>query len=129
MTDEIQPRARLVYIAGAYEGGNIIDTQANMRRGHALALAALNAGYAVYDPWLDFTWGLLAPVARRDYQENSMTFLSRCDALLVAPQSENSEGTKAEVAYALTHGVPVFHDFDALVKAMPPWGGEVSDGA
>jgi len=50
-----------VYIAGPYSckttDGNVIEILSNMRRGLAISIQVMQAGHAVFSPWLDFTLG------------------------------------------------------------------------
>lgn len=100
-----------IYVAGAYSADNVIDLQANMRRGIALSLRVLLEGYAPFCPWLDFEFGLFAEVTLAEYYEYSLAWLEVSDAMLVMRQGlETSHGTQAEMRFARERGIPVFYD-------------------
>jgi len=104
-----------VYVAGAYSADNVIDVQANMRRGLRLSVLVLEANMAPFAPWLDFVLGLLSPVSLNQYYDYSMAWLEAADAVLVVPENaEQSKGTQAEISRALEIGIPVFWNVSEL---------------
>jgi len=107
-----------VFISGAYSAQNVIDVQANMRRGLRLCLDVLKAGHAPWGPWLDFTYGLLGSVTLEEYYDLSLAWLEAADAVLVQPVGEStSVGTKLEVARARALGIPVFWSLENLLES------------
>lgn len=103
-----------VYVAGAYSSDKITDMLGNMRRGIALSVKVLQAGYAPFCPWLDFQFGLLAEIPLDTYYEYSMTWLRASDAVLLVPGWEGSVGVKAEMEEAKRLGIPVFWTLDEM---------------
>ena len=111
-----------VYVAGAYDGPDVITVLANMRRGIHLSMQLLVRGYAPFCPWLDFQYGLIAAVPREMYLEYSMAWLEASDAVLLQPVGcEHSKGTQAELARAFELEIPVFDTLESLMERMPPW--------
>ena len=43
-----------------------------------------------------------------------LALLGRCDALMTVDNWRESQGARAEVDYAHSHGIPVFHELPAL---------------
>ena len=105
-----------VYVAGAYSADNIIKVQANMRRGLALSVKVLQAGFAPFCPWLDFQFGLIDAITLQQYYDYSLAWLEASDALLVVQEGwKDSKGTLNEIKVAGDLNIPVFHDFDEMV--------------
>ena len=113
-----------IYIAGAYSANNIITVLDNMRRGMRAATEVLLLGYAPFAPWFDYHFSLMLldneQLDINDYYEYSVAWLAVCDAVLVLPNSEYSNGTKRELEYAVSRGIPVFHSIDELRQEMVP---------
>ena len=106
-----------VYVCGPYScksvDGNVIEILSNMRRGLAISIQVMQAGHAVYSPWLDFQFGLIADIPMEMFKRNSMEWIKVSDAMLLVNGWQDSAGCRAEVAEASLHGVPVFeqHEF------------------
>ena len=99
-----------IYVAGAYSADNVIDVQANMRRGIAASLRVLNEGYAPFCPWLDFQLGMFQEVTLVEYYEYSLAWLEASDAMLVIVDGlASSEGTQAEIRFAKEHNIPIVY--------------------
>lgn len=102
----------VIYIAGPIRADSPWLREQNIRRAEALALEAWHAGAAClcmhsqgrfyddghYEMWI----------------EGDLEILARCDAVLVTPDWEKSQGARAEVAHAKKIGVPVIHSLPAL---------------
>jgi len=109
-----------LYVAGAYSADNVLDVLSNMRRGIALTLEAIRAGYAPFCPWLDFQYGLIADLPLESYYALGMAWLECADAVLVVPEgAATSSGTQAELRRARELGVPI-------VYGHPGWAGEMA---
>ena len=108
---------KCVYVAGAYNGPNVLDVLDNMRRGMHLAYGVLKAGYAPFCPWLDYQFTLIGPMTIGEYHGYSMAWLEKADAVLVVEHGwEKSQGTLAEIARARELGIPVFFSMEDLRK-------------
>lgn len=109
-----------VYVAGPYSATSVIDALGNMKRGIALSVRAMHAGVAVYSPWCDFQFGLVADtpddLTLEQYQMNSLAWLRVSDAVLLAPGWRDSRGTMTEVKLASELGIPVFETLDDLTS-------------
>ncbi len=108
-----------VYVAGPYNGPNVIAVLANMRAGYAASVEVLKRGYAPFCPWTDFMFGLLADgLSIDDYRRFCMEWLDASDIVLMLPGWENSKGCVAEFERAKELGIPVVFRMDDL----PPLG-------
>ena len=105
-----------VYVAGPYNSGNVLGVLANIRRGIKLSLEALNEGFAVYCPWLDFQWGIIDNISLQAYRENAIAWLQASHAVLLVPGWEESEGVKRELRVASALGIPVFKSVSDLLR-------------
>jgi hypothetical protein len=108
-----------IYCAGAYSAPNVIEVFANMKRGMQLAVRVLQAGMAPFCPWLDYQFSLMSekPVTLEHYYNYSMSWLLVSDAVIVVPENaETSKGTQAEIKKAQELGIPVFYEFEELLK-------------
>jgi hypothetical protein len=107
-----------VYVAGAYSSDNVTDILNNMRRGVRASTEVLLAGFAPYSPWLDYHYQLMLrdgeTLTVQQYYDYSMAWLEASDYVLVLPNSEHSQGVKAELARAKELGIPVFQTMEEL---------------
>lgn len=110
-----------VYVAGAMSANNILDVLGNLHRGIKLGAMLLSKGYAPYVPHLDAMFKVILgdelEVPLSVWYEYTMQFLKVCDIVLVVPKSENSKGTIEEIAYARSHGIPVYYCLKDLLQS------------
>lgn len=100
--------ANLVYVAGPY-------TTPDPCENTHLAIAAANRISDVcwpLIPHLSHFWHTMTPRPYTFWTALDFVLLERCDALLRLPGE--SPGADAEVEFAETYGIPVFHDEEAL---------------
>lgn len=106
-----------VFICGPYSGPNILTCLANIRRGISLSTDLLKTGeYAVFCPFLDYQFGIVDAVTMEQYKNNSLAFVSSCDAMLGCPGWEVSQGTLAEIAEGKEWNIPFFDSVEELSK-------------
>ena len=109
-----------IYVAGAMSADNITDFLANLRRGIALTVRVIKAGYAPFCPFIDFQWSLVAPIEQSEYKAYSMAWLEAADAVLYVQENvETSPGTQAEIARAEELGIPVYGSLSELSRSLP----------
>ena len=109
--------SRCVYVAGPYSADNVLEVLDNIRRGTALAADVLQAGFAVWWPWADAALvQIRSGFSVAQLRANSMAWLERSDAVLVARGWERSVGTCAEIDRATALGIPVYYCLGDLVK-------------
>jgi len=113
-------KRKRVYVAGAYGATNVLEVLANISRGIQMGMQVWKAGFAPYIPWLDFTLHVANPCPESttmdECYEWSMAFLEVCDAVLVVPGWEESQGTMREIARACELSIPVFYSLKDLIK-------------
>jgi len=99
---------KLVYIAGPFRGPTTWDIAQNVRAAEALGLEVAKCGYMPVIPHAN-TALFNGQCTEQFWLDGTLLLLSRCDALITLPIWERSSGAKAEVEFAKTHSIPVFH--------------------
>lgn len=92
-----------VYIAGAIQGKDIIETLDNIRIALELEAELISEGYAVFCPHRDYQVFLSAgehKITKEMIQANSMAWLEVSDEVVLTDNQRNinSEGTRKETA-------------------------------
>lgn len=110
----------LIYIAGPYRAKNDRTVADNIAAARCAAVDVYNAGHVALTPHMN-TAHLDDPehgctLSDEDWLRVTMDLLKRCDAILMLPGWEESAGSKAELAYAETEGMPVYH----YEEGIPP---------
>ena len=109
---------RRVYVAGAYSDNNVIGVLTNMRLGMRASTEVFLAGFAPFSPWLDYHFVLQLQgdeqITVEDFYEYSLAWLRAADVVYVLPDWEQSKGTRAEIAEAERHGIPVVYSMEEL---------------
>ena len=104
----------LVYIAGPYRG----DVVGNTSRALAVARDVfVLGGFAIVSHVLSTSNGDVRDAAF--WLAGTVEVMRRCDAVVVCPGWEQSQGTRAEIDEAVRLGIPVF--FWPDVKAFSEW--------
>lgn len=104
----------LIYVAGALSG-NECEYISNLSRMSKLANKVKRMGMDAHSPGNDFIQGVIdGEFTYKEYLTNSMNMLSRCDAMIVTPLSEDSKGVAAERILAEHNNIPVFETLDEL---------------
>lgn len=101
---------KLLYVAGPYSVGN---TQENIRRAEMVSVNLIRQGFHVITPHKN-------TACYEKYEDGNLTYetwikmdldlLSRCDAIYVMVNSENSLGVKKEIEFARAMGIPVIYE-------------------
>lgn len=104
---------KVVYIAGKFRAKTHWATEQNIRKAEDMAMQVWQAGMIAFCPhvmgrFLDKTVedSVILPMAR--------AVMHRCDAVLLVPGWEDSEGTQDECFDALQLGIPIFDHLEAL---------------
>lgn len=105
-----------VYVAGPYNGPDVISVLRNMRTGIEWSVKIMQAGFAPFCPWLDYQLGLQAEFDVGTYKACSMAWVAVCDAVFLVPGWELSKGALAEIEEARANLIPVFEDLNSLIE-------------
>lgn len=109
-----------IYVAGSYNGPNVIQVLDNMRIGMRASVEVLRMGFAPFCPWLDFHFQLMLRPGETltidDYYAYSIAWLEVSDAVYVCNYREDSKGTKAEIDRAKELNIPVFFTLGDAVE-------------
>lgn len=111
---------KLLYIAGPYSIGNI---QENIRRAEMISVNLIRSGFHVITPHKN-------TAGYEKYEDGNLTYetwtkmdldiLSRCDAIYVMVNSENSQGAKKEIEFARTMRMPVIYESEHPSSEFTP---------
>lgn len=104
---------KVVYIAGPFRAVNAWEIEQNIRRAEQLALTIWRMGAAVICPHTN-TRFFQGAAPDHVWLLGDLEILRRCDAVMMAPGWEHSEGAQAEREYAAQHKIPVFINTDIL---------------
>lgn len=107
---------KLVYVAGPFRGPNAWEVECNIRRAEALALEVWRLGVAAICPHAN-TRFFSGAADDSVWLAGDIEILRRCDAILLVPGWSNSSGTRAEVKFAESNGIPIF----TLVRDLKMW--------
>jgi nucleoside 2-deoxyribosyltransferase len=94
----------IIYLSGPYRG----KVEENIKAARKVAIELWEDGYTVICPHLNtanFEKDCL--IKDESYLSGDFEILSRCDAMIVLPNFEHSEGTLEEIRYASGRGIPV----------------------
>lgn len=109
---------KLVYIAGPYSANTQQEIEANITRAIGAAVWCAEHRIFYFCPHMNSAYmDKLSPnTPVLFYYAMDEEILSRCDAVLVLPGWENSEGTLAEIEYCKLHHVPYFYGREGLLN-------------
>lgn len=105
---------KVIYIAGKYRGPNAWAIEQNIRAAEDVAAQVWAAGHAALCPHAN-SRHMEGVTTDENFLAGTLEMMRRCDAVLLVPGWENSEGACAEVAEAHRLGIPVFGEDTALV--------------
>ena len=107
-----------IYVAGKLND----DAVGYVKNLHSMCFYAneiMKYGHAVFVPGIDFMQGFLAGNWEyKDYFDNSQEWLKVSDAVFVCPNSENSKGTKREIALADSLDIPIYYQISELQEGF-----------
>lgn len=104
---------RVIYIAGRFRGPSHWAIHENIRAAERVAFDVWALGAAALCPHLN-TIHFQDALPDDVWLAGDLALLGRCDALMTVDNWRESQGARAEVAYAHAHGIPVFHALPAL---------------
>jgi nucleoside 2-deoxyribosyltransferase len=103
----------IVYVAGPYRSEDSWEVHANIRRAKEMGDELIQEGIMPLIPHKN-TELCEHLNTSQFFLDGTLELMRRCDALLIVPKYENSEGTLGEIAEARKLGKPVFFDILAL---------------
>jgi len=107
----------IVYCAGKYRAATPELVALNVRKAEDLAAAVLAQGIAVYCPHsMTHEWERYDTLDDDKFLFNGLEILKVCDAVLLIPGYETSQGTLAEIDCAEEYGIPVFKTIRKLLQ-------------
>lgn len=99
----------IIYLAGPIRPKGNQTLEGNVAIAKSIALELWKVGYTVISPHANSD----LPVALADKEVEAwrwlggdLAIIARCDAVVVLPNWEQSEGTKGEIAFARERGIP-----------------------
>lgn len=113
---------KLIYVAGPFRGANSWENENNIRRAETLSLEVWRLGAAVICPHAN-TRFFNGAAPDKVWLDGDIEILRRCDAIIVTPDWRKSSGARAEVEFAIEHGIPVFSSVSTVanLQARAEW--------
>lgn len=116
-------KIRTCYIAGAitpYPSEHpVLGFLGNIKRGTRMAVKTLLAGYVPFCPFIDFLYFFQLRdgenITEKMIKDLSLTWLEKCDSVLVLPKYRKSRGTLAEIARAKELDIPIFYSLEDMI--------------
>lgn len=96
----------VVYVSGPYRG----DVEQNVARAREVAVILWDLGLSVICPHLN-TFGieLDTVLSHEDFVQLDLQQVERCDAIVMIPEWETSEGARIEREHAESCGIPIVY--------------------
>jgi nucleoside 2-deoxyribosyltransferase len=112
---------KMIYVAGPYRADSKPEMMFNVTRAWAYARLLWAAGHAVICPHANTFEMQGVGVSVETILEGDFEMVRRSDEIHVLPGWEGSAGTKAEIAVARAHGIPVIYvpTVDLVHKDLP----------
>jgi hypothetical protein len=97
---------KLIYVAGAYTSNPL----KNMEIAEKASIDLIRNGFAVFTPHKNFyDYQKYEDVDYETYLQIDFDIISRCDAVYVLDNWNESPGTKREIEYCISVGIPVLY--------------------
>lgn len=103
-----------IFVAGAINGSSYYETFNNLRKGIKLSSQVLQEGYAVFSPFIDYSYFLQEDITEETIKKSTMEFLKICDAVLLVDGWNCSRGVLNELHECRLHQIPVFNSIESL---------------
>lgn len=104
----------VVYIAGPFRGSSAWAIHKNVNWAEALAFEVWKEGFVALCPHTN-TRNFNGALPDKTWLEGDLELLRRCDVLLTTEDWRRSSGARAEVEYAIEHGIQVYHTLEHLI--------------
>jgi len=103
----------VVYIAGPFRAADAWAIEKNIRRAEELAWEVWALGAAAVCPHCN-TRFFQNSLRDEVWLQGDLAILAKCDAVLLTPDWERSQGARTEVLFAAQRGIPIFEDLGEL---------------
>jgi hypothetical protein len=98
----------IVYVAGSYRADTPQGVSENIKNARLVAVQLWEAGYTAICPHLNTAYFEDHCKVEADvYLKGDLQILARCDAMVVLPNYEHSNGTLGEIKFAEDRGIPI----------------------
>lgn len=104
---------KVVYIAGPFRGPTEWDVAKNIHEAAKFAYAVAELNAMPLCPHLN-TAPFNGTFTARFWLEGTLELMRKCDAVLLMPTWNRSEGARAEKEEATRIGIPVFYEVERL---------------
>ena len=104
---------KVIYVAGPYRGPHNWAIRCNIHSAAALALGVWKLGAAAISPHLN-TADFQGAAPDDLWLEGDLEILRRCDAVLMTPDWNRSQGATVEHEEATRLHIPVFYSLESL---------------
>jgi hypothetical protein len=113
-------KKKVIYIAGKFRGPNAWAIENNIRRAEEIALEVWKMGAVALCPHTNtrFYQGALPDEV---WLGGDLELMARCDAIMLVPDWEESEGARREKWEADKLGLHIFKDLESLRAAVKLW--------
>ena len=109
----------IIYTAGAIRPKNSQTLQGNLKVAKDIALELWKDGFTVICPHANTDLPIELAEKEMDtirWLEGDLEMIAWCDAVLVCPGWESSDGTKGEIKFAEERNIPVYYYPDKPIK-------------
>jgi len=107
---------KTVFVAGQYSAPDIMGVLANIRIGIMECIKIVKIGHAPFCPWFDHLYAHYFEMSKEKYQQISIAWLKKSDAVYMIPGWAESKGAQRERAIAQQHSIPIFYDVDSIAE-------------
>lgn len=107
---------KIVYVAGPYRARTYFGVAWNIFKAWCWAKELWKRGYAPICPHTNTIWMSEWPISvpGEVFLEGDLSFVKRCDAVLLLPGWQKSKGATGERDFALANNIPVYYELEHL---------------
>jgi len=124
--------AGLITPRGVYSANLAIDHLTNQRKMVRIGFEVFQAGFDPFVPVFDHQFWMVMNdgeyITEGMIKRYSKSWLEVCDAVLLTPNWQKSEGTLAEIKHAEKLGIPVFKKIEDLIQYNENIGSKGDEG-